>query len=150
VAIVWRVSHPAFAAQAYSGLGSERAGGRFNSRGRPVAYTSGSLALAVLESLVQAGSRGLLRPYLCVPAEVPDDLIGRLAPLPKNWNAVPYQKASQAAGDSWLLANSELAVRVPSVVIRVESNILINPLHPDFGRVEIGEPIPFPWDARLG
>ncbi|MFT5516009.1 MAG: hypothetical protein ACI80V_002140 [Rhodothermales bacterium] len=31
----------------------------------------------------------------------------------------------------------------------LENNILINPLHPDFARVEIGEPIPFPLDSRL-
>ena len=38
---------------------------------------------------------------------------------------------------------------VPSVVARVESNILINPAHPEFGGIEVSLHEPVYWDRRL-
>ena len=40
--------------------------------------------------------------------------------------------------------------RVPSSVIPAEFNFFFNPKHADFGKVRIGEPTPFLYDARLG
>ena len=41
-------------------------------------------------------------------------------------------------------------LRVPSVVVPLESNYVLNPRHPDFApRVAIGPPLPFPFDPRL-
>jgi len=38
---------------------------------------------------------------------------------------------------------------VPSAVVEAEWNVLLNPVHPDFGKVEIGEPQPFHYDERM-
>ena len=38
---------------------------------------------------------------------------------------------------------------VPSVLIPGESNYLINPGHPNFGKLRIGAPEPFEFDPRL-
>ena len=40
-------------------------------------------------------------------------------------------------------------LRVPSVVVPLESNYVFNPRHPDFSRVTVGAPMPFPFDPRL-
>jgi RES domain-containing protein len=37
----------------------------------------------------------------------------------------------------------------PSVIIRGEQNYLINPRHPDFGKLKIGKPTAFAFDQRL-
>ena len=40
-------------------------------------------------------------------------------------------------------------LRVPSVVARRESNVLLNPLHPEFKLISADPPEPVEWDARL-
>ena len=38
---------------------------------------------------------------------------------------------------------------VPSVVARMERNVLINPAHVDAARIRPGLEVPVTWDARL-
>jgi RES domain-containing protein len=40
-------------------------------------------------------------------------------------------------------------LEVPSVIVERESNYLLNPTHPDFSSLVIGEPEPFTFDERL-
>lgn len=147
---VWRIVDPKHAADAFSGIGAEILGGRFNSKGRRLVYTAGSVSLALLELLVQANKRSRLREYLCIPAtfdasqvEVHD------ADLPNGWDARPYTHVSQHFGDRWLEEERSLVLRVPSVVVPQEYNYLINPAHPEMGTVEIGDAFPAPFDDRL-
>jgi RES domain-containing protein len=44
---------------------------------------------------------------------------------------------------------SSLALMVPSVPIRAEWNVLINPLHPRINELKIDAPQPFVFDARM-
>ncbi len=57
--------------------------------------------------------------------------------------------ASKAHGEAWQQANRSLLLLVPSVVARLEMNILINPNHPEFPRITHGLPQPVWWDPRL-
>lgn len=148
---VWRIVHEAYLDSAFSGIGAELYGGRFNSPGRRVVYTSGSLSLAILEMLVQANARHRLHEHWCIPATIPMDTVTLRdrRPLVNGWDAIPYGRASQEFGDQWIKAAPAVALEVPSVVVTAESNYLINPLHEDYGRVVIGEPIRIPIDRRL-
>jgi RES domain-containing protein len=38
---------------------------------------------------------------------------------------------------------------VPYIIIPTETNLLLNPLHRDFERIQFWEPLPFSFDARL-
>ena len=40
-------------------------------------------------------------------------------------------------------------LQVPSAVVPEEHNFLVNPLHPDFEQLTIGDPEPFEFDERL-
>jgi RES domain-containing protein len=40
-------------------------------------------------------------------------------------------------------------MEVPSVVNPTESNFLINPHHPDFGKIKLKSAVPLDWDPRL-
>ena len=40
-------------------------------------------------------------------------------------------------------------LELPSVIIPGEPNYLLNPEHPDFKKIAIGEPVPFCFDPRL-
>ena len=55
----------------------------------------------------------------------------------------------QQLGDGWLNAGASAVLEVPSAVVEIESNYLLNPAHPDFRRIQIGEPSHFEFDLRL-
>jgi RES domain-containing protein len=82
---------------------------------------------------------------------VPTSLIKSMSVtgLPKGWDALPYGRESQVFGHQWIEREESVVLRVPSIVNRLEFNYLINPSHPDFARIEVGVPIPFPVDPRL-
>jgi len=52
-------------------------------------------------------------------------------------------------GDDWLKDGSTLALKVPTAVAPIGWNYLLNPAHPDFSRLEIGDPVNFEMDTRL-
>jgi RES domain-containing protein len=90
--------------------------------------------------------------YVFIEADIPDDAIETLdvAILPKGWQGEPPLVSLRAIGDGWVRSNSALALRVPSVVVPEESNVLINPGHPRSGELRIvGAPRPAILDPRL-
>ena len=52
-------------------------------------------------------------------------------------------------GDEWIESGRSCALRVPSAVLPHERSYLLNPAHPDYSSVEIGEPVVLETDARL-
>jgi RES domain-containing protein len=147
---VWRLVTARFAATAFSGEGARLYGGRWNRKGVPMVYTAASQSLAMLEALVQ--DQPLRARYLMIPAVLPKNLkIERLAPdeLPANWRGLAAREELQAIGGEWAKARSSAVLAVPSVVIPAETNCLLNPLHPQFGKIEIGEAEQVVTDLRL-
>ena len=114
-------------------------------------YTATSRALAALELLVHMEVRFAPPDFVLIPADVPDDRVASLAStdLPGNWRTVPAPSSTREIGTKWARERSSLALRVPSVVIPEEHNVLLNPEHPDAGLVEVGPPLPFVFDPRL-
>jgi len=39
-------------------------------------------------------------------------------------------------------------LKVPSAIVPDEQNYLLNPDHPDFSKISIGDPVPFEIDLR--
>ena len=151
MAQVWRLVKEKYADSAFSGEGARQGGGRFNSPGRPVVYTSESLALAELEILVHLPTSRLLDSYVAFRARLPDGKARALdwVRLPSNWRESPVPRSVQAVGDAWLKSESSLALRVPSAVVPAEDNVLINPEHPRFEEVTIDGPLDPDIDDRL-
>lgn len=146
----WRLTKTKYLSTAWDGAGARRAGGRWNSPGVPVVYTSETLALALVEILVHLPS-GLLPAYSAIPVEFDEGLVTTVRPrqLPHDWQASPPPPATQALGDAWHAAATSVILRVPSVVVPQEWNYVVNPAHPDFARLRIGTPRTFPFDPRL-
>jgi RES domain-containing protein len=146
---VWRIARDRY--DPLSGDGARLYGGRWNSPGRPVLYTAGHAALAVLEALVWTD-----------PEDVPDDLrlyeleiVGRPRPavlpledLPGDWTA-DGSAASIAAGDRGRAEGTRRAMWVPSAILPEERNLLINPLHAGFGALRMVDSRKFRFDVRL-
>ncbi|MES2913799.1 MAG: RES family NAD+ phosphorylase [Pseudomonadota bacterium] len=144
---IWRLTE----AKHLPGLDGEGArlwGGRWNSVGEPVVYASDSLALAALEVLVHLPrierQKGSLPAYLAVGMDVSDDLIHD----PGHPPGIPSED-TQVLGDAWLRAASSLALSVPSRVIPLERNVLLNPRHPAIAGIAIAVTEPFVFDDRL-
>lgn len=147
--LCYRIVKPAHAASALSGEGARVFGGRWNPPGRACVYTAESRALAVLEMLVHLTGRSRALPYRLLTVEVPDDsLVGTLQ-LPAGWGATPGGRASQGLGEDWLRSGEAVALRVPSVIIPEEFNLLLNPLAPGYERVRVLDERDFQLDLRL-
>lgn len=147
----WRITKTKHAGQAFDGEGAKRYSGRWNSLGTALVYTSETLALATLEILVRLQDSSPLRAYTAFPVRFDDELVRVLdqSELPHNWAQIPAPPELQRVGDEWVKSQQSVLLRVPSVIIPMEWNYLINPAHPDFKRVEIGKQQPLELDPRL-
>ena len=151
--LAWRLSKAKYASTALSGTGSALRAGRWHSRGRPVVYAASSAALALLETLVHVDGAELLRAeYIVVSLSIPAALVESVTvdDLPPDWRDWPHPPSTRTVGTAWFDAGRSAALRVPSVVVPHEWNVLLNPTHPDFQRIERGDLEPFPIDTRLG
>jgi RES domain-containing protein len=147
---VWRLLTERFAASAFSGEGARLYGGRWNVKGIPLVYTAQSQSLAMLEMLVQ--DEPLRARYVMIGARIPrsvrvESVTARS--LPDDWRNVAARDQLQAIGTTWARSRSSAVLAVASAVIPAEINYLLNPLHADFSRIQIGEPQAFLTDLRL-
>jgi len=110
-------------------------------------YASTTLELCVLEVLAHFDP--LLAPdYVFLTAEVREDSVERLEP-PAAWDRMPHSASARATGDRWIAEARSLVALAPSVVLPYSMNALINPLHPRFPEIVIGEPRDLVLDGRL-
>ncbi|MEO6624350.1 MAG: RES family NAD+ phosphorylase [Burkholderiaceae bacterium] len=152
--VLWRIATDtqAFVADDLSGAGAEKTGGRWNAVGTPMLYTTPSIALAVLETLVHlsAGSLPLNR-YL-VRITVPNPVWAKAtradAERLVGWDAVPAGKVSRDWGTAWSASASSAIAIVPSVVVPEEVNVLINPRHADAGKISAQKLRKWVYDPR--
>jgi RES domain-containing protein len=147
----WRILKTKLAANAFDGEGARIYGGRWNSVGIPLIYTSANVSLAILEVLVHLGEESLLHSYSLARLEFDSSLIDKIdtAKLPPGWKESPVLPALQAFGDAWVASKTSAILEVPSAIVEYESNFLINPHHKDFSKIKISTPKPFPLDERL-
>jgi len=146
---VWRLTRAAHAVAPLSGQGAGIAGGRWNSPGVRVAYTSSSRALAVLEMLVHVTRDTVPPDIIVIPIDLPDRWIAQPGALPADWSDLPFSTGARNLGDTWVRDARSLALVVPSVVLPAERNVLINPAHPQVHRARVLPPEPFAFDRRL-
>jgi len=133
-----------------SGTGARLYGGRWNSIGKPMVYVASSRALAVLEVLVHLPPALLPDGYCLVTLKVPEDIQEMNNNLlPSNWQEFPEPAILRQMGDRFLNERKQLLFKVPSAIVKEEFNYLINPAHPDAGKIEIVDKQPFSFDERL-
>jgi RES domain-containing protein len=147
----WRIVKARRVAGAFNGEGARVEGGRWNSPGTPIVYTSQSAALAALEMLVHLGRASVLHAYVLIPCTFDAGLVARLdrKRLPQNWRSYPAPYELQLIGDEWSKSATSAVLEVPSAVIETESNYLLNPRHREFQHIRVMDPQPFEFDARL-
>jgi RES domain-containing protein len=150
VITTWRIVKAKYAEDAFSGIASRKHGGRWNPPGVAVVYTSDSPALATLELLVHIES-DVLNDFALISCSFHEALIDQVdsARIPDNFRAVPPPAALQQIGYEWVTNGSSPVLKVPSAVVPEQFNYLLNPEHPDFRSIDVGQPRPFTLDYRL-
>lgn len=149
---VWRICRKPYVDTALDGIGGMYTSGRWHTKGNPIVYTASSAALAALEVLVHVDPLTAPADLMLLAIELPDDLSTEvLEPitLPASWHSVPAPAELQTLGSSWLTSGRTAALNVPSAVITVERNYLLNPRHPELQRVRILSDEAFSFDTRL-
>lgn len=135
-----------------SGKGAELYGGRWNSKGTALLYTSQSRALAFAEISMHIPLGIIPKDYFLISIQMPDtaDILELVeADMPTDWRSNPHSDSTQKIGDQFAAGLKYLALRVPSAVVPGDSNYLINPLHPAINEVTITEVEPFEFDSRF-
>ena len=146
--IVYRLSKAQYA-QDLSGKGAELVGGRWNSRGNAMLYTSQSIALCVTEIAVHVSLGILPKDYQLIHIEIPDEDLLEMKRLPKDWQSFPHSNSTQMIGDKFLKEHKHLVFKVPSAAVQGEFNYLVNPRHKNFNQIKIVKIEDFNFDERL-
>jgi RES domain-containing protein len=123
------------------GIGAQLYGGRWSSPGRPVVYTASCGALAALE--YRAHVTGKLPPLKFLRIEVPDLAMEEVDMIPGD------VKLFRQLGDEWLERGEKPLLRVPSVLVPYQWNLLINPGHKHADSIRIVRETSFGFDSRL-
>jgi RES domain-containing protein len=145
--IVWRLSRYTD----LQGIGGLHVAGRWHEKGHPIVYAAASASTALLEILVHLDLD---------PDDIPDDfnLIEIKIPSAIALSAEKVQAgnpilkdehSSRKLGTDWLKERRSAILLVPSVIVSVETNVLINPEHPDAHMIEVVGVNPFVFDERL-
>lgn len=136
-----------------SGYGAELYGGRWNTINNAAVYTSASPELALLETLVHIEEIYLddLPKHVLATIEIPSDSILQMNTemLPENWNDIHISAATQQFTEKWFAQQTHLTMAIPSVIVPMSFNYLINPNHPRMKEVKVLEIVPFSFDSRL-
>lgn len=145
----WRIGDPDGAYPIFDATGSRLAPGRWNTPDTPLIYASEHFSTALLEKLVNGS--GMLPPdqhavAITIPSGVTYEVVD-IAALP-GWDDAGAAVARDH-GAAWARAARALILIAPSVVARLDNNIMINPAHPEFRRVAHGPPQLVHWDTRL-
>lgn len=114
---------------------------RWNSLNTFLVYTAESRALAMLEIAVHIDRReDVPTDRYYVEIDIPDNIemleLG-IEDLPENWHSKPPILETQYIGNDFVLQKSAAVLKVPSSIVYLEFNYLINPNHPDSAKIKV-------------
>ncbi len=148
---VFRLSKEKYA-HSLSGKGAAIQGGRWNSQGVEIIYSSANRSLAMAEIAVQVAYGNLPLNYMMITIHIPDTAPTQIIHsdvLNHDWNIFPEKRQTQLIGDKFIDENKALILKVPSAVTMGDYNYLINPRNKLFELVKIINVSPFTFDNRI-
>jgi len=145
----YRIGDPDGAYPIFDATGSKLYPGRWNTPASPMIYASEHYSTAMLEKLVHGS--GSLPPNqhfvtIAIDAGVSYEMFSEAAN--PGWDRADMA-VSKPYGEDWLHSGRSAVLIVPSVVARMERNVLINPAHGDFSHIRHDLHQPVWWDSRL-
>jgi RES domain-containing protein len=150
--LVYRIAKMKERAHDISGKGAFLYGGRWNSAGTFMLYTSMNASLAMLELLVHADESEIPPQMFIAQIEIAQDAPIFEFPdqqLPNAWRE-PGNLQLKTLGDRLMTEKNFLGLKVRSAVLPSEWNILLNPLYPGYADLVVVRGIEkFETDIRL-
>ncbi|GAC1539898.1 MAG: RES family NAD+ phosphorylase [Candidatus Velthaea sp.] len=118
-------------------------------------YLASHISLGILEVIVQAGTASLAG-YAAYPIEIPDGDVSRFdrSRLNKRWRTMAGRDECRGFAEEWRASKTSLGLLVPSAVLpeaydNGDYNVILDPEHPGFAHVMLGDAIPLTIDPRL-
>jgi RES domain-containing protein len=144
----FRIGEPDGEFPIFSGEGARRYPGRWNVAGQGMIYASLCYSTSLLEKLVRTTIMPPDQHYVSIniPAGISYEEFNE-AKVP-GWDA-DNSLAAKSFGSIWYDSGRSAILIVPSVVARLDRNVLINSDHPEFRRIKASREAPIWWDGRL-
>lgn len=147
--LVYRICKERYASD-LSGEGAKQYGGRWNKIGVPLVYTSCFASLAVLELMVHFRREEINFPFIITCLEVGANFsVLDIKVLPSNWQLSSNANLLHNIAQDWISQDKTVALKVPSAILPVEQNVLLNPRHRDFKKIKIKWQRKFYFDERF-
>jgi RES domain-containing protein len=149
---IYRIESAERQDEALSGMGAELFGGRWNRIGERAVYCASHRSLAMLEILAHVRSKALFPVNrIIISIELPVERIFtlKLNDLQVGWDAPASYWITEGVFEQYCLLKNRLAIRVPSVIVPEEYNLVLNPGHAKFKQVKILSTKKLVWDDRL-
>jgi RES domain-containing protein len=147
--VVYRIGDTAGRYPIFSGEGAKQWDGRWHQKGQDPIYAAEHLSLAMLEKLVHFNGvfpTGQHSICITIPHGTTYEIVTPHQ-IPQWYDATG--NTAREFGSNWFDEKRSCVLIVPSVVARIENNVLINPDHSDFGAVTPSLEQPVTWDNRL-
>lgn len=128
------------------GMGGLLTSGRWHKRGSRVVYFGASPGVVILEKLAHID-----------PVTLPSDLVLARFEGTVSMDEIMSGEVTdlndlaqtQTRGERFLKEGKAAILRVPSVIVPEEYNLMLNPLHPEAAHIQPAEYREFKFDARL-
>lgn len=148
---IYRIANLKYKGATLSGIGAEKVGGRWNEVGTRAVYCSENISLALLEYYVHSDNIAALpKEILVAKILIPDNFeIEDLTDLPEKWDQYPYSPKTTSVFTELAKSRDFFALKVPSSIVGLEYNYILNPLFRDFGKIKEPEFFYLPIDPRL-
>lgn len=145
----YRIGDPAGEYPVFSAEGARRVQGRWHQVGDRVIYASLYYSTAMLEKLVHWN--GALPPNqhfieITIPAGLSYEVV--TSDILPDWHK-PGGEAARRFARGWYDEARTVILLVPSVVARIEQNVIINADHAEFSAIKPSLETPVWWDERL-
>ncbi len=146
--MLYRFARAAFSND-LTGEGARLFGGRWNSKGTSAVYASLSISLSLLELLIHSVSYEEILSNDLLSLETGSLAITEIsaAQLKEGWQQ--DEEYTRYIGDEFLHSLATPLLKIPSVIIPEEYNMLINPKHADSKKIKLKSHRDFSFDARL-
>ncbi len=151
---VFRIEREKYLNTTLTGVGASMAKGfRWNSLNTQLVYTAENRALAILEVSVHLDlTEDLPIDRYILEIDIPEDLTiqeVKIDELPENWDSKLSGIITQIIGDDFVSESLAPVLKVPSSIVPQEFNYLINPRHPDAGRIKVIAKTAMRFDPRF-
>jgi RES domain-containing protein len=143
----FRIGDPNGRYPIFSGEGAARTEARWHAKGQAVIYASRSYSTALLEKLAHHNGVLPTRQHFIrieIPAGLTYEVVTKDS-LPSLTDAA----RARAFGSTWYDERRSAVLVVPSIVARMEQNVILNCRHPEFFKIKPGLEEPVVWDERL-